>query len=377
MSIKPRIQRWIPLVALAALLLASLACGTPANSSTQSSPDNQGQNDSPIVTEPSSTPAPPATPTPLPIGFSRNNPLPRTNLVTSPNWEVQVIEVRRGEQAWLDIQAANMFNEPAPAGMEYLLVKIHAKSTYADSEEHSISNCDFSVTGDRLIEYRCGSANAVPPEPVLDARLFTGGETEGWAAFLIGQGETNLMLAFEEMFSFDPNATQYIALDDGASISVSPDLAGIQPINSGQDRNAPASKSETVVTEDWRFAILEVYRGDQAWTMIQQANQFNEPPLAGFEFIAVKIHVSYIGTEDKSATIDSSFFKSTGSAGILHDLPYAVSPSPQLDSSLYPGGETEGWIVVQAAQGETNMILVFEPLFEFGSQNKRFISLEL
>ena len=127
MSTKHRLQRWIPLVALAALLLASLACGTPANSSTQSSQNNPEQNNSSIITAPSNTPAPPATPTPLPIGYSRKNPLPRANLVTSPNWEIQVIEVRRGEQAWLDVQAANMFNEPAPAGMEYLLVKNSCK----------------------------------------------------------------------------------------------------------------------------------------------------------------------------------------------------------------------------------------------------------
>lgn len=376
MKTKRLARMLFPLLAILTLLLVSLACGASTTPSTQPAQDNQEQVEPSKPPDPTKTPEPLPTPTPVPIGLSRRNPFPRTDLVSAPNWDVQVVEVKRGEEAWKDIQAANMFNESPPESMEYLLVKIHAKSTYADSDEHSIGGCDFDLTGDRLINYTCGMAGVVEPDPQFDATLFTGGETEGWAAYLVAQGEGNLMLVVDEILNFDSDARRYIALDDGASISVSSDLANINPTDIGEDRNAPAPRTEKTVTEDWELSIIEVIRGDEAWKMVEEANQFNDPPLEGYEYIAVKIHIRFIGTEDKAETIDGSFFKSTGSAGILHDIPIVVDPSPQLDISLYPGGEYEGWIVLQALQGETNMALVFEPLFDFGGTNKRFISLE-
>lgn len=375
MHTQHRTPLFIPLLVLVVLLLASLACGSSASSSTSSiSASNTGDSSS-TLDHPANTPEPPAAPTAAPAGISRSNPLPATQLVQAPNWDFQVMEVKRGDAAWQDLQAANMFNTPAPAGMEYLLVKIHAKSTYADSEEHEISGCDFDVTGDRLVKYSCGTSNVVPPEPVLDAQLFTGGETEGWEAFMVAQGETNLMLVFSEMMNFDPGAMRIVALDNGASLSVPAELAGIQPSGSGTDRNAPAPKAEKLVTDNWEISVLDVIRGADAWNMIQAANEFNEAPQTGFEYVLAKVHARYIGTEDRAEMLDGTYFQSTGSAGILHDHPAVVAPAPELTASLYPGGEYEGWVVLQATQGETGMTLVFEPLLDFGG-NKRFISLE-
>src|SRR3990172_7693419 len=103
---------------------------------------------------------------------------------------------------------------------------------------------------------------------------------------------------------------------------------------------------------------------------------FNEPPAEGMEYVAAKLYVRYIGVEDKSENIDGSFFQLTGSNGILYDNPSVVDPDPPLDISLFPGGEYEGWIVVQAAEGETGIMLVFEPLWDFSGTNRRYISLE-
>ena len=46
----------------------------------------------------------------------------------------------------------------------------------------------------------------------------------------------------------------------------------------------------------------EVVRGEDAWTMVQDANEFNNPPANGMEYIAVKIHVRYIGKVEKAGT---------------------------------------------------------------------------
>ena len=369
----------VPFLVLGLLLAASLACGSetvsPTAEQAQAPPTTASEATESL--EPANTPEPtsvPPTPTPQPIGMNRSNPFPRSEVVSAPNWDAQVLEVVRGDEAWQAIQAANQFNEPAPEGMEYLLVKLHVKSTYADSDEHLISGSDFKVTGDRLIEYF--TASVVEPDPQLDAQLFTGGETEGWSPYLIGQGEGNLILIVDELMSFDENRLRFIALDEGASISVAPELGDIRPTDLGKERGNPAPLGETVTTEDWEVTILEVVRGDDAWTMVQEANQFNDPPEEGMEYIAVKVHVRYISTVDESTQIDDSYFKTTGSASVLYDWPSVVDPSPELNITFFPGGEYEGWVILQSAQGETDLVAVFEPLFDFSGENKRFLSLE-
>jgi hypothetical protein len=326
--------------------------------------------------KPTETLEPTATPTTAPIGFSRSYPYPRSEIASVPNWDVQILEVKRGEEAWKDLKAANMFNEVAPEGMEYILVKLHVKSKYTDADEHSIDGCSFDVTGNHLILYTCSMAMVVEPEPQLDARLFTGGEAEGWSAYLVAQGEGNLLLVVHEIFSFDESDIRYIALDEGATISISPELSNIKPTDLGKERSNPAPRAETIITKGWEVSVIDEVRGNEAWKMVKEANQFNDPPAEGMEYIAVKVHVRYIGTEDKAENIDESFFTATGGANVLYDRPSVVDPEPSLDVYLYPGGEYEGWIVVQAAKGEGNLMLVIEKTFSFDENTIRYIALD-
>ncbi|MAT43861.1 MAG: hypothetical protein CL609_16120 [Anaerolineaceae bacterium] len=374
MNPKPRSKTFLFYLVFMILLLGSLACSLSTFFLPQIDKSSQRQ----VEVGPSTAREPAATftPAPPPVGSSRSYPFPRTAVNSVPNWDVQIMDVKRGEEAWLDIQAANMFNKSAPEGMEYLLVKIHVKSTAADQDEHPINGCDFDVTGDNRINYTCGMASVVEPDPFLDAVLFTGGETEGWAAYLVNQGEGNLILVVNDRYNYDLENIRFIAIDEGASIDVPPDLVNIQPSETGKDRSAPAGRNETIITEDWGLSIVEVIRGEEAWNMTLAENQFNDPPQDGFEYIAVKIHVRNISPEDRFSYMDGSFFKSTGDAGVLYDSPVVVDPSPQLDITLYPGGEYTGWVVVQAAVGESNLLLVFQPLFDFTGDEKRFISLE-
>ena len=68
------------------------------------------------------------------------------------------------------------------------------------------------------------------------------------------------------------------------------------------------------------------------------------------EYVAVRILVRNISTTDESTMIGGSYCKTTGSASVLYDLPSVVEPDPALDATLFPGGEDEGWVVLQAAK---------------------------
>lgn len=384
------------LVMVATLLLAASACGgatpeatvmpeatdVPQPTDTPEPTDTSVPTDTPVPSdtptpEPTDTPTPtpvPPTATPEPVGMNRSNPYPRSQLVSAPNWDVQVQEVIRGDEAWQLVQGANPYNEPAPEEMEYLLVRLHVKCTYDDDEEHSISGSDFKVTGDRLVKYR--TASVVKPEPPLEAQLFSGGETEGWSAYLVGEGEGNLILVVDELMNWDEDRFRFIALEEGASVSVPQELGDIKPTDLGEERGNPAPFGETVTTEDWQVNIVEAVRGDEAWAMVQEANPYNEAPREGMEYVAVKAHVRYISTVDESISVDNFYFKTTGSAGVLYDPPSIVDPSPVMEVTLYPGGEYEGWVTLEAAQDETDLLVVFEPAFDMTQTNRRFLSLE-
>lgn len=348
-----------------------------------SSNDTQSEAETPIPTnEPTEQPTPTDKPTPtieptdtpVPVpGISRVSPYPLDTLVEAPNWNIQVLEVIRGEDAWQLLQTTNQFNDPPQEGMEYLLIRLKAVSTYTDSESHTISGSDFGVTGDRYQRYR--TASVVAPEPELSAELFSGGETEGWIPFAVGQDETSLMLIVDELLNFDDDRFRYIALEEGASLTVDPSLFGIDPSTEGLSRSEPVPLGETAITEDWEVTVLEVIRGGEAWSAVQAANQFNEPPNEGMEYVATKILVRYIGTDDNAVNINGSEFDLTGEANILYDWPSIVDPEPSLDVYLYPGGEFEGWTVMEAREGEGNLMVQFEPSFEFSDDNVRYLAL--
>lgn len=380
-------------IIIAVLVFTTIACGKstttsetvePTQKSDQGTEDDEQSVDEENPPSPTETKIPPTptetkippTPTPAPVGYSRANPLTGTDVNSVPNWDVQVLEMKRGEDAWTDIRAANSFNDPAPEGMEYLLVKIHVKCTYNDSDEHSISGYDFDVTGDRAILYTTGMASVVEPKPELDAKLYSGGETEGWVAYLVGEDEGNLILIFDESWSFDENSKRYLTLEPGASINVPSDLYAIPMSELGKSRKDPVPFNEKLISEDWETSILEVVRGDAAWSMVKETNQFNEPPSEGYEYIAVKFYVRFIGTEDDSRSIDGYFYNITGSANILHDLPSVVDPEPALDISLFPGGEHQGWVIFESLIGETDLMFAFEETWNFDDDEIRYMALD-
>ena len=366
------------LLLMVTLLSVALACMASPTSSLQPTQDSQAPVDLTKMAETTLTAMPvrtlesPPPPTPLPFGQSREKPYPRDKVVSVPNWKIQVVEVKRGEEAWKDLQAANSRNETPPEGMEYLLVKIHAKSTYNDRDAHDISRCDFSITGDKLIKYPCSMSSVVAPEPQLDANLFNGEETEGWAGYLVAQDEGNLILVVNESMNFNAYANRYIALDEGASISTPTDLASIGSNATGIDNNAPAPRTEKVITHDWEFSIVDAIRGEEAWIMVQEANPFTEPPIECYEYIVVKVHVRYLGKEEKAVNINEKYFR----YGLIPRAPNVVSPSPRLDAWLFPGGEVEGWVVIEVSKGKNNITLIFNPELDGSMYNDRYISLE-
>jgi len=307
-------------------------------------------------------------------GMSRKNPYPAGQAVSVANWDIQVLEIKRGEEAWQMIQAANAYNDPAPDGQQYLLVRIKAKNTSTADEERTMNAISFNLTGSNLVQY--GYVSVVAPEPVLDAKLFPGGETEGWVPLTAAQGETNLILVFQDLFSFEEDSARFIALDEGASISVPEDLAGIQPGEPCATRETAAPKGGMVVTRDWEVTVLDMKRGEEAWQMIQEGNSYTEAAPEGMEYVLAMVKVRYIGSSNTAEYIGSAAFKSTGSSNNMHDFPWISAPDPALETYLFPGGQAQGWVPLLVEQGETGLILVYDQYMGFDDAQRRYLALE-
>lgn len=161
-----------------------------------------------------------------------------------------------------------------------------------------------------------------------------------------------------------------------------------QAISSGSVGSSPQNptpRTEIVSTADWEFKVVEVVRGSDAMDLLKEASPFNkEHPDPAMEYVLVKIHAKYVGTDTDTHHIDSTFFKSMSSANILYDkvsILDATSPAPSVSSfdDLTSGGEVEGWTVVQVAKDETGIMLVILPRdngLQLGEETIRYISLE-
>jgi hypothetical protein len=145
------------------------------------------------------------------VGSKKATPAPLGDSITSANWEVKVLEVKRGDEAAAMVKEASEYNDPPADGMEYVAVRIAARYL-GDSnvdEYGVIDGLDFSITGAKNVVYE--KVFVTEPVPALSATLFPGAETEGWEILSVPTGETKLALVYEPTFSDDD--IRYLGLE--------------------------------------------------------------------------------------------------------------------------------------------------------------------
>jgi hypothetical protein len=350
------------LIALLLLMLSALAC---QHTSLVKQPTSPAESVLP-------TPAAAASATPSLPGLSRVNPMPGTEPASLTNWEVHVLETVRGDDAWQMIQVANQSNEPPAPGEEYLLLRMRVRNKRVDEEKNSIG---LHVTGNSLVLHFGFDAGVVEPEPWLETHLAGGAESEGWNAYRIRQDEGNLMLVIEDYFNLD-EPTRYLALDEGASIETPIEaLHSIKPTELGTEPAQPLPLGQIATSEDWQLRVREVVIGQEAWQMIIDANQFNDPPAEGMKYVLARVWVRYIGLQESGKNISGYSFTAGFGVETEYERPVVVEPEPELYAYLFPGGEAEGWVALQAPASQDELLLIFSPSFAGTEINRRYLSL--
>lgn len=99
--------------------------------------------------------------------------------------ELSIIEVIRGQQAFDILKKENQFNDPAPEGFEWVLVKAKGKVVESETEDYPywLSESDFKFVGsDGKVSNE--DVSAVVPDELSD-ELYNGAEGEGYFADVV------------------------------------------------------------------------------------------------------------------------------------------------------------------------------------------------
>jgi hypothetical protein len=108
----------------------------------------------------------------------------------------------------------------------------------------------------------------------------------------------------------------------------------------------------------FRLALTEIYRGQEAWDRILAANQFNDPPPAGQEYLLVHATVDYLaGPEAEALMLDQWDWRLVSRAQILRP-PSVVKPEPAFDLAFFPGARGAGWMAWLVHEDEPDPLLV-------------------
>jgi hypothetical protein len=127
---------------------------------------------------------------------SRSNPVPlgktMSMITDDKSFELSIVEIYRGKDAWDRIVSAHSFNQHAPEGLEYVLVKLVVNYT-SGPEDSTLEAWEiplYTVSDNNVLD----SPMIYPPSPALRIELFPGGKTEGYTGFLVFIDDPNPLL---------------------------------------------------------------------------------------------------------------------------------------------------------------------------------------
>lgn len=134
-------------------------------------------------------------------GGTRANPLPLGTEAVLDEWNVSVVSVDL--DAGPEMAATNQFNDPAPDGSVYVLVRLRATYT-GPSEGAAWLGLEVEIIGDDQRRNGSGSCDAVPPDSLVDQPdVLTGGTVEGNECVAIPVGLGSPLVAVSESLSFE------------------------------------------------------------------------------------------------------------------------------------------------------------------------------
>jgi hypothetical protein len=106
------------------------------------------------------------------------------------------------------------------------------------------------------------------------------------------------------------------------------------------------------------ITVKDIIRGDQAITMIKAANQFNDEPSSGYDYILMKIKFELLDAPDQY-DLNGYSFKLVSNKGKDYESVSVVQPEPKLQCNLYKGASNEGYATFKVETTDDKPVLTF------------------
>ncbi len=131
----------------------------------------------------------------------------------------------------------------------------------------------------------------------------------------------------------------------------------------GTSRSNPAPVGSEIIVDNMGFIVTGVVR--PADSIVSSGNMYNEVPAAGKEYMFVTLSVTCKKTSDQQCTLSSYNLKALGSDGILIDQSIMLAGVDGLlesfGTTFYGGANVTGNIAFTVTQGDTSILLVYQP----------------
>lgn len=165
-----------------------------------------------LTPQPTRTAAPTATRAPrpgdraMPISFGSSAQVMKED---SKLLTLTLTEAYRGTAAWDRVVAANQYNDPPPAAMEYLVVYAQVEYLQGPGDQTlRLNEGDFRIVSKNQV---LRPISAVEPEPAFDLAFFPGATGGGWMVWAVYEDDPAPLLAYG--LAYDGSGGIYFSLD--------------------------------------------------------------------------------------------------------------------------------------------------------------------
>lgn len=109
------------------------------------------------------------------------------------------------------------------------------------------------------------------------------------------------------------------------------------------------------------LTVTDVIRGDDAWAIVKEGNQFNSKPESGKEYILVKFKIKVLeSVDDNKADFNNSNFTFVSASGTTYDDFVSIAGvKPEL-TDMYAGAEAEGYAYDIVDEGDKPLVVFHE-----------------
>jgi hypothetical protein len=133
---------------------------------------------------------------------------------------------------------------------------------------------------------------------------------------------------------------------------------------SGKSRDNPVSFGTSFLTkEGFQIKVKQLTKGKEAWDILEEANEYNDPPEDGMQYILITLSVKNISSKEEPSNISYTDFDYVGSSNKKIGNEFVVQPDDgiyqELEGNLYHGGKITGSVVFCVPKNDTKMMLIW------------------